>query len=297
MASAEPEDLTAYRGRVSEACGLLAAARAGPAALRADPTARARALLARGGEVRWAGRVLRADDPLIAASLTGLDDDALDRAIAACGRSIAQLDAVVSPRVPDGEAIDLSLASVRRAYAEAGVGGSLGAALLDRIAEWLRAVQLPVPDLSLLALVRLLEVPFLIAAAAVVAAFVTILGRGIRERIRREVLLPGAAAGAAQAGGPREQLRLADRAAAAGDGREAIHALYQYAIVALTAREAIRFDPALTDRELLGRAAGVPHVESLRALVALHEQVWFGLRSPQGDEPGHARAWALEVGG
>jgi hypothetical protein len=60
-------------------------------------------------------------------------------------------------------------------------------------------------------------------------------------------------------------------------------------------RETIRYDPALTDRELLLRAAAIPHADSLRDLVALYERSWFGLREPSGDEARRARALALQV--
>ena len=79
--------------------------------------------------------------------------------------------------------------------------------------------------------------------------------------------------------------------------REAIHALYLFALNTLVAREAIRYDPALTDRELLLRAAGVPHADALRDLVGLYERSWFGLRDPGVDEARRARSLALRVAG
>ena len=74
-----------------------------------------------------------------------------------------------------------------------------------------------------------------------------------------------------------------------------MHALYLYALTALTARETIRYDPALTDRELLTRAAGIPHADALRDLVALYERSWFGLREPATEEARRARALAVRV--
>src|SRR5207253_7679891 len=103
-----------------------------------------------------------------------------------------------------------------------------------------------------------------------------ILGRGVRERIRREALAGDVRVGATA--DPSAHLRLADAAIADGRARDALHELYLFALAMLAAHETIRFDPALTDRELLARAAAIPQIGSLRALVALHERAWFGLK-------------------
>ncbi|HKW77783.1 MAG TPA: DUF4129 domain-containing protein, partial [Candidatus Limnocylindria bacterium] len=84
-------------------------------------------------------------------------------------------------------------------------------------------------------------------------------------------------------------------ALAGGHPRDAIHALFLYVIAALATREAIRYDPALTDRELLVRAAAIPHADALRDLVAIYERSWFGLRDPSSDEARRARDLALRV--
>jgi hypothetical protein len=77
--------------------------------------------------------------------------------------------------------------------------------------------------------------------------------------------------------------------------REAIHALYLYAIASLALREAIRYDPSLTDRELLARASGIPHADALRDLVSMHERVWYGLREASPDDAARARALATRA--
>jgi hypothetical protein len=120
-----------------------------------------------------------------------------------------------------------------------------------------------------------------------------ILGRGVRERIRREALSTDVRVGVAQ--DPTAHLRRADAAIAAGRPRDALHELYLFALTTLAARETIRFDPALTDRELLARAAAIPQIGSLRALVALHERVWFGLKPADRDDTARARALAERV--
>jgi hypothetical protein len=120
-----------------------------------------------------------------------------------------------------------------------------------------------------------------------------VLGRGVRERIRREALAGDVRMGAAE--DPTEHLRRADAAIAAGRVRDALHELYLFALTSLAARETIRFDPALTDRELLARAAAIPQIGSLRALVALHERVWFGLKMAEPDDALRARELAERV--
>ena len=120
-----------------------------------------------------------------------------------------------------------------------------------------------------------------------------ILGRGVRERIRRETLSGDLRVGAAE--DPTEHLGRADAAIAAGRPRDALHELYLFALAALAAHETIRFDPALTDRELLARAAAIPQIGSLRDLVALHERVWFGLKHADRDDAARARDLAQRI--
>ena len=128
---------------------------------------------------------------------------------------------------------------------------------------------------------------------AVILFILATLGRALPERVRREVLVRGTESG--QRSDPTAHLRAADAALAAGRSREALHALYLYVIAALEARETIRYDPALTDSELLVRAAAIPHADSLRDLIGLYERSWFGLREPSGDEARRARDLALRV--
>lgn len=128
---------------------------------------------------------------------------------------------------------------------------------------------------------------------AVILFIVATLGRALPERMRREVLVRDGPA--ADREDPGAHLRAADAAIAAGRSREAIHELFLYVIASLEQRDAIRYDPALTDRELLLRAAAIPHAESLRDLVASYERSWFGLREPTVEESRRARELALRV--
>ncbi len=166
------------------------------------------------------------------------------------------------------------------------------AALLDWISSRLAAFLsgLPgIPDLRFL--------PWIVAAfgGALVLFIVATLGRGVRERVRREVLLPDRAL--ARALDPAAHRNAAEAALAGGRAREAIHELYLYVLQALAARELIRYDPALTDHELLLRAAAIPNADALRDLVALYERAWFGLREPDAAEAERARALATRVAG
>ena len=128
---------------------------------------------------------------------------------------------------------------------------------------------------------------------AVILFVIATLGRALPERVRREVLVRGALV--EDRLDPTAQLRAADDALAAGRPRDALHALYLYVIASLASREAVRYDPALTDRELLERAAAIPHADSLRDLVLIYERSWFGLREPSQDEARRARELALRV--
>jgi hypothetical protein len=125
---------------------------------------------------------------------------------------------------------------------------------------------------------------------ALVLVVLGILGRDIRERFRREVMLPELRPEGRP--DPAAHLRHAEEALRAGSAREAIHALYLYAIAALASREAIRYDPSLTDRELLARAGAVPHADALRDLVEIHDRVWYGLRDPASGDAARARQLA-----
>lgn len=120
-----------------------------------------------------------------------------------------------------------------------------------------------------------------------------ILGRGVGERIRKEALAGDQRVGTAE--DPAIHLARADAAIAAGRPREALHELYLFALATLAAHETIRFDPALTDRELLGRAAAIPQIGPLRELVAIHERVWFGLKHADREDAVRARGLAERI--
>ena len=164
------------------------------------------------------------------------------------------------------------------------------AALLDWITSRLAALVSGIrgiPDLRF--------VPWVVAALGIGLAFfiVATLGRGVRERVRAEVLLADRALAPSE--DPASHRRAAEAALAGGRAREAIHELYLYVLRTLAARELIRYDPALTDRELLTRAAAIPNADALRDLVALYERAWFGLREPDAAEAERAQSLAIRV--
>jgi len=250
--------------------------------------AQAAALLRQTTALQTRGETVAVDDGAIADVLGGPDG---------ANRALAILDAYVAAADRAGSsAIDPATADarLRDVLGASETGGTSSAAGIAAILEWIVthiATFLSgfgnVPDLRF--------VPWVIGAfgLGLVAFIVATLGRGVRERIRREVLLPERAL--ARAADPVAHLHSAEAALAGGRARDAIHELYLYALASLAARELIRYDPALTDRELLLRAAAIPSADALRELVALYERAWFGLKEPEPVEAERARSLATRV--
>lgn len=290
-ASADPVTTDTYRTRLREARSLVLSARAAAAAQRLVLVGRAAVLLRSTDAVTLAdGSTLAIADAALATRLGPGDDDALARAIAD---------------------LDLRIAMVDRASST----GLTGAAVDERAREVVRARPATRPsDPSLIDLFQVLvgqvvsflargtlsavDPVFVVAAAAGLGLAIALLvlgtlGGGVRERIRREGLGRDVRVGPVE--DPGVYLRRADAAIAAGRVREGLHELYLFALATLAARETIRFDPALTDRELLAHAAAIPEIGSLRALVALHERVWFGLKPADDADAVRARELAQQV--
>jgi len=208
-------------------------------------------------------------------------------------RALADLDAYIAlvaraaARPIDPGRADAALRDVIRQESARTSSQSLGDAIVRALQRFTGGLEGPRPD-------PLVLVQVIAGLGLALMLFVLgTLGRGLRERVRGEVVLR--ARGATARADPAAHLAAADRAIGEGRAREAVHALYLYALTALTARETIRYDPALTDRELLTRAAGIPHADALRDLVALYERSWFGLREPATEEARRARALAVRV--
>jgi len=255
-------------------------ARSLPLAQREPLLAQARVLLRKTTEVQLPDATVSIDDGPLADHLTPA---AADRLVDELVRYMALVNVTLARRV-DAAAADATLRSLtqdQQVSQRLNVGALVGS-LVQRFGEWLYdLVGRPDPIVLLNAQA--------VVGVLVALAIVGVLVRGTRERIRRETAL-GVTSGAQRAD-PAAHLRAADEAIRSGRPRDAIHALYLYAFATLAAREALRYDPALTDHELLRRAELLPRADALRDLVQLHERVWFGLRDAR--EPDVARARAL----
>jgi hypothetical protein len=225
------------------------------------------------------GEAVTVDDTGIADHLT-TGDDSLDLAIAQVSRLAGLAEA---PPVDLRDADDRLRRLARDDRGQAAQGSVLEV-LSRALARWLESLGATPPDPRIL----LNVVSGL--GLAVILVVVGILGRGLRERVRRDLVL--AAAPGENEVDPLTHLHRADDALRAGSFRDAIHWLYLYVLSSLAAREAIRYDPSLTDREILARSRAIPHSDALRDLVALHELVWYGLRDPRAEDAARARSLA-----
>ena len=293
VASADTVGLDVYRVRLRDARDLVTSARALPVGSRPPLVARAQDVLRSTDAIRLAdGSTLSIDDSAIVARIS-TDYDALTNALADLDARIAFADRAAASRLT-GAVVDDRLRSAVRARAAPAAAdpGPLGW-LIDLLARARQFVGSVFRD-ALGNVDQDFVIQLVTGVGIAIALLVLgVLGRGVRERIRREALSGDVRIGTAE--DPADHLRQADAAIAAGRGREALHELYLFAIKTLAAREAIRFDPALTDRELLGRAAAIPQIDSLRALVALHERIWFGLRAAEPSDAARARDLAQRV--
>ncbi|HET9808236.1 MAG TPA: DUF4129 domain-containing protein [Candidatus Limnocylindria bacterium] len=276
-----------YRQRLTDARALVVQARALTGTARDAAVTRARLVLLATTAIALPAGDLQINDSALAARIVS-SDAALDAAVALLDSQLALVSRAVSPSL-DAARSDAALRDVLRAVESAQASPSLFDAIVRAFQRFLAGLEGPRVDFGLVW-------PLLgILGAAIIFFVVATLGRGLGERVRTEVALRESAG--ADRADPALHLRAADEALAAGRPRDAIHALYLFALTSLVAREAIRFDPALTDRELLVRAAAIPHADALRDLVALYERSWFGLRDPGADEASRARSLAMRVAG
>jgi len=294
IVNADTLPLDSYRARLREARALVLSARSAPVAQRSSLVAQVAALL-RGTDqiVLKDGSSLAIDDGALASRITTGDDAALASALADLDARIAVADSGAASRLTAATVEDRLRAVSRPAPAPAppdeGLLGLL-ALFLQLIARAWSFVTRETFSAIDPSVVLAIVVGVGLAIALIVLG---ILGRGVRERVRREVLSGAVRVGASE--DPAEHLRRADAAINAGHARDALHELYLYALASLAARGIIRFDPALTDRELLARAASIPQIGSLRSLVALHERAWFGLKPADREDATRARELAERV--
>jgi hypothetical protein len=290
IANADTVTLDAYRTRLRDARSLVFVARTAPNAQQATLLAQAADVLRSTDAIRLAdGSTLTIDDTALASRLKG-DDAALVRVLADLDARVAMADVALASHLT-GAQVDDRLRSVTPAppAPAANDPGLIGLFL------GLVALVIAFVARGTLSAVDPVFVVAVVAGLGLAIALLVfgVLGRGVRERIRREALAADARVGTAE--DPTAHLRRADAAIAAGRPRDALHELYLFALAMLAAHETIRFDPALTDRELLARAAAIPEIGALRALVALHERVWFGLKPASGEDAARARELAEQV--
>jgi hypothetical protein len=288
VANADTLTLAQYRARLAQARGLVAAARTAAPSERDRMVAQASALLRQTTAITVRGVTITVDDGELAAVVTG--PDGANRGLTLVDAEIAAADRTLASRV-DPETADARVRDLVGTTSNAAASATWLAVLVDyiaaRLAGFFAGLRPDVPDLTFIVwVVALLGLSF-------VAFLIALLGRGTRERIRREVLVPGTAD--RRSDDPLVHLRSAETALAGGRAREAIHELYLYAIRSLAAREILRYDPTLTDRELLLRAAAIPNADALGDLVALYERAWFGLRDPSTAEAERARSLARRI--
>ena len=115
-------------------------------------------------------------------------------------------------------------------------------------------------------------------AAGLVGLGLVIVLRLSRGTLAAQVRL----AATSSAGPPRAEAELAraERLAAAGDLRGAVHHRYLAVLRRLDERDLLRFDQALTNRELLPRAATRPTMQvALVPLVEQFDRLWYGQSS------------------
>lgn len=285
VALADTVTIAQYQQRLVQAHDLLVRARAASQSSRASLVGDAQVLLRRTDALTLpSGGTLTIDDTRLATNI-GESDASLDAAIARVGARRAAVAGIGSP------AIDPAMADARLRELTQQTGASGSGDLLDLLGRiLLRFISgLRGPSIDYTQLIPLLG----LVGIAVILFIVATLGRALPERVRREVVSRDAAA--ERSSDPLAHLRGAEAALASGRTRDALHALYLYVIAALAAREVIRYDPALTDRELLARASAIPHADALRDLVGIYERSWFGLREPSADEARRARELALRV--
>jgi len=258
----------------------LTEARAFPVSRRDASVALVRELLRRTTAITLeGGAVAVVDDSALADHLT-TGDASLDATIDALKR-LSELS--------QAPALDLADANARlRRLIGDSRGQDVQSSALDllsrAIARWLSSLGVSAPD------PRIVVVVVGGLGLAVLLLVVGVLGRDLRERFRREVALT--LAPSAHDADPAVHLRRADEALRAGSLRDSVHFLYVYAIATLAAREMIRYDPSLTDREILARSRTIPHADALRDLVSLHDLVWYGLRDAHAEDATRARTLA-----
>jgi len=200
----------------------------------------------------------------------------------------SRLDALVAAHrdwphtLPDPSAMDTLSAVLARPefQPQAASTPSPLQALWDRFAEWLarQLARIGLRDVRLPDLSGLLTVVGVSVLAAVIFFFV----RGLRATLVSEVDLGEHVDGIEMSSSA--ALRQAQQLAAGSDYRSAVRYLYLATVLALDERGLLRFDQALTNREVLRQSSTHQRLRSeLTPVVETFDQVWYGMQ-PISDE-------------
>jgi hypothetical protein len=165
--------------------------------------------------------------------------------------------------------------------------------LRDRVLGWLGNLFGSALGASALGFITDLIVIGLIVIAAGVVAFVAI--RAIQQAARLDTVTLSRPAEIARPASV--SFADAERAAAAGDFRGAVHLAYWCGVAFVEARGIVRPDPARTPREFLRLLppAG-DDLPPLRALTTLVERVWYGARPADASSFDEARGELTRLG-
>jgi hypothetical protein len=120
---------------------------------------------------------------------------------------------------------------------------------------------------------------FTALCVAVVVAIVLYATRGMFSGLVREVTLPADAALEEGALSPDQAAQRAQGLAGQGDYRSAVRYLYLSALLSLEARGLLRYERALTNREVLRRLSDHPELAApMREVVEVFDRVWYGFQ-------------------
>ena len=290
-ADAASISLPAYRAALASVQAQVDAARRASGAERQRALAAATSALAAITEVQAADATFTSlpHEP-IGALLRAGDDRSLERASGMLAETIAS--------IPLG-----SVGGIDPTRARSVLDATLASSDFRRQPSWTDALAELLRD-ALAALFPDLRAPTFtnlqvaIALSGIVTLLIVIVAtnatRGLRAKITREAIL--ASARAADQPQAADRLREADEAIRAGRLRDALRALFLGALAGLEEHGGIRVDPALTDREILARAAGSPRAGELSSLVALYEPAWYGVREPTRSDVDRAAELARRIG-
>ena len=287
-ANADPISLAAYRSALVNARTEIDVARQRSGDDRRRAIGAAMSILSGVTEVTAGDATYTAlpHEPLQALLRDG-SDDSLERASGMLGETIAAIGggtAFLDP-AQARSALDAILAST-----DFRPQPDWHDALLAILRALLGSSDLRVPQVTAVQIATALSgvVTLLLALIAIYAT------RGLRAKITREAVL----AAALSSDRPRavDHLSAADEAIRRGRLRDALRSLFLAALAGLEERGGLRLDPALTDREILARAAGSARVDDLSSLVELYEPAWFGEREPTPSEVERAADLARRIG-